>query len=111
MNARRFILPLAALLFLAGAFMAWRDWPRLTPIAEGYVLSDFPTSGLRYVIDGGGQKKVGEQVIAHRVEGRRILGMVRRSMESPETVGFALDMASGQVVYQAVGDAPVMPPR
>jgi|GEM_PF-3063304 len=109
MNVRKLILPFAAALFLAGVFLAWRDWPSITPLGDGYVLSDFPTSGLQYVIDGAGQKKVGEQVITYRVEGRRITGTVRRSMDSPETVGFSLDMVSGQVEYRALPDTPATP--
>jgi hypothetical protein len=100
MNVRKLILPFAGALFLAGVLLAWRDWPQITALGEGYVLSDFPTSGLRYIIDGSGQKKIGEQVITHRVEGRRVTGTVRRSMESPEVVEFSLDLVSGQVEYR-----------
>lgn len=102
MNVRKLVLPFAGALFLAGVFLAWRDWPHITPLGDGYVLSDFPRSGLRYVLDGAGQKKIGEQVITHRVEGRRVMGTVRRSMESPEIVEFALDLVSGQVEYRPI---------
>lgn len=106
MNLRKLVLPFAGALFLAGVLLAWRDWPRITPLGEGYVLSDFPTSGLRYVLDGAGQKKVGEQVITCQIEGQRITGTVRRVMDQPEVVGFSLDRVSGLVEYRAIPELP-----
>jgi hypothetical protein len=104
MRVRNILIVSAAALFIASAVWVWRVWPRYTHISDGYVLADLPASGQRYIIDDGGIKKVGQQVLSYRIDGRLILGTVRRSLEDSEVQSFRLDMDTRRVDYLSKGD-------
>lgn len=99
MRPRSIVLACAVGVLIGSAVWISRGWPRYTHIAEGYLLADFPASGLRYIIDEAGLKRVGQQVLSYRVDGRMILGSVRRSLGDSTVEAFRLDMDTARVEY------------
>jgi hypothetical protein len=75
--------------------MSWR--PRTRPLPEGYTYIYFPRGGHRYIIDPGGIKKVGQEVLDYQVSGTVVTGTVRLALGGDDVRPFRLDLKTHTV--------------
>ena len=84
---------------LSAGIIALRIWPKYTSMTERYSLAEFPAGGHRYIINDGGIKVVGQQVVTYRIRPDALTGTVRRDVGQAEVQSFRLDLTSGRVEY------------
>jgi len=72
-------------------------WPRNRPLPEGYIYTYFPRGGHRYIIDPGGIKKVGQEVLDYHVSGTVVTGTVRLRLQHDDVRSFRLDLKTHEM--------------
>ena len=72
-------------------------WPRSRSLPGGYVYTYYPNHGHRYIIDAGGIKKVGQEVLSYHVSDSSITGTVRLSLGGTDVRTFQIDLQTHKV--------------
>ena len=91
-------------LVAAAVAMVLAVFPRSRSLPGGYTYTYFPSSGHRYIINSGGIKRVGQEVLSYRVDGPIVSGTVRRQLGGKDVRTFRLDTTTHQVIL-GEGDA------
>lgn len=97
-------LTLAAVLGIS-IWVAWTK-PRWVDLPNGYAFGHFPAGGHKYLVDGSGIKRVGQEVLSYRVEGHLVVGLVRMSLGRDDIRPFILNTKTGLVDLGALSLAP-----
>ena len=71
--------------------------PHTRSLPEGYTYSYSPVGGHRYLIDPGGIKRVGQEVLDYQVNGTVVTGTVRLQLGGIDIKKFHLDLKSNEV--------------
>jgi hypothetical protein len=74
-------------------------WPRSHALPEGCTDTYFPGEGHRYIIDPGGIKKVGQEVLEYQIKGTVVTGTVRRVLGKDQIQSFRLDLKTNELTY------------